>query len=236
MLLRLLVASVLASAQASAEPMRGRVVTDDGMPLPDSASVVLRCRGTERPIPGFFDGEFFEVVGPSGEDGCAIEIAATAYRRATAPAASLPSNPSIPGLVLHRLGKNRGETISVTHLLAPEEAKRRFHSGIRALRRNEPDSIDRALESLGVATELFPGYAQAWFELGRIGLARGDPASAIDALRKAVAADPWFVSPYEPLILLLRATGEAAEAAVRCDGLRVINPALPPDCAGGGDR
>ena len=234
--LRLLVAIVLSAAPASAEPIRGRVVTDDGMPLPDSATVVLRCGGTGEPIPGSLDGERFELDGPPGEGDCRVEIAARGYQRAGASPSSLPSNPAIPGMVLHRLGKNRGETISVTHLLAPPEAKQRFHTGIRELRRNEPEGIERALENLGVATQLFPGYAQAWFEIGRIGLARSDHAAAIDALREAVVADPWFVSPYEPLILLLRATGEAEEAAARCDGLLIINPALPPDCAGGPDR
>ena len=93
--------------------------------------------------------------------------------------------------------------------------------------------IEKALAHLQSATEAYPSYAQAWFEIGRLHLALGDASSALQAFQQSVQADPWFVSPYEPLILLLESSGDAAGAATACTRLRRINPALPADCKGG---
>ncbi len=144
----------------------------------------------------------------------------------------LPSDPRIAGIVLHRLGKSHGESISVSHLAAPPEAVQRFHAAIREAEGAESTDYEAVLKHLRAAVQLYPDYAQAWFEIGRIGLALGDSASARDALQQAVRADPWFVSPYEPLILLLEAAGQSDQAARTCQRLREINPALSAGCGG----
>jgi len=55
-------------------------------------------------------------------------------------------------------------------------------------------------------------------------------AGAVAAFREAIRAEPWFVSPYEPLMLLLEAGGDSVAADRVCEGLRRINPSLPADC------
>ena len=229
----LLLALALAVLPLEANSVRGQVVADDGMPLPDLAKVELRC-GQEAVASGTVshDGQF-RLEQPSQRRDCELAVEATGYRRAVIATESLPVDPRIPGVVLYRLGKSHGESISASHMAAPPEAVGHFHAAIRKIREGASGSYSEALKDLGAAVGAYPNYAQAWFEIGRLLLGQGDPASARDAFWQALRADPWFVSPYEPLILLLESAGDSEAAAKVCQGLRKINPALSADCRGG---
>lgn len=223
----------LAATSALSSSVRGRIVTDDGMPLPASSRVALRCGATAQSEVGIDPEGWFELSNLPDPLGCSAAVTARGYRTASVNLATLPADPQIPATVLHRLGKNHGQSISVTHLAAPGNAKRHFHAAVRILQRETSGGIDRALDHLQSAVRLYPAYAQAWFEIGRLQLALADAPSALQAFQKSVQADPWFVSPYEPLLLLLRSNGDAVGAERACAKLRQINPALPPGCGGG---
>ena len=230
---KLVVLLGLAATPALGDSVRGRIVTDDGMPLPASARVALRCGATEQSEVGIDPEGWFELSHLPDPPGCSAVVTARGYRTASVNLAALPADPLIPIAVLHRLGKNHGESISATHLAAPADAKRHFHAAVRALEQGTAGGIDRALGHLQSAVRVYPAYAQAWFEIGRLQLALGDASSALQAFQESVRADPWFVSPYEPLLLLLESTGDTAGAERACARLRQINPALPPGCGGG---
>ena len=230
---RLLLAAALAPLPAASDSLRGRIVSDDGMPLPSSTKVELACGQSRLERAAVREDGLFEVDHRGGRGDCVLVIDAPGYRRTEVQPSTLPKTPGIPGVVLHRLGKSQGETISVSHLAAPPEAKRRFQAAIREMRRGQEAAMDVVLENLEAAARIYPGYAEAWFEIGRLRLAQQDPEGAVAAFRQAVRADPWFVSPYEPLILLLRAGEAAVEAAGVCESLRRVNPALPADCGNG---
>lgn len=221
----------LAATSALGGTARGRIVADDGMPLPASTQVALRCADVA-PTSVEVDPEgSFEFS--TDLLGCSATVTARGYRTASVELATRPVDQRIPAVVLHRLGKHHGESISVSHLAAPAAASRHFHAAVRELERGSSGEIDKALAHLQSATQAYPGYAQAWFEIGRLHLALGDATSALEAFQQSVQADPWFVSPYEPLILLLESSGDAAGAATACARLRRINPALPSNCRGG---
>ena len=223
----------LAATTAFAEDVRGRVITDDGMPLPASTQAELRCgKLAEQAVEVDSEG-WFEFSSLSDPLGCSAVVTAIGYRTVGIELTALPANPRIPAAVLHRLGKNHGESISVSHLAAPSAATRHFHSAIRELDLGAQGEIDSALRHLERAIEVYPDYAQAWFEIGRLHLALGDASSALEAFRQSVQADPWFVSPYEPLMLLLESRGDTEGVAKACESLRQINPALPLGCRGG---
>lgn len=223
----------LAATSALGGSVRGRIVTDDGMPLPASTQVALRCREVAERAVGVDAEGWFDLSSLSDPQACSATVTARGYRTARVELSTLPVDPLIPAAVLHRLGKNHGESISVSHLAAPAAATRHFHEAVRELQRGSSGEIDKALTHLQSATQAYPGYAQAWFEIGRLHLALGDASSALQAFQQSVQADPWFVSPYEPLILLLESSGDAAGAATACTRLRRVNPALPPGCRGG---
>jgi len=222
----------LAASSALSDSVRGRIVTDDGMPLPASARVALRCGATAQSEVGIDLQGWFEFSNLPDPLRCSAVVTARGYRTASVNLAAPPTNPLVPIAVLHRLGKNHGESISVTHLAAPADAKRHFHAAVRVLEQETEGGIDTALDHLRNAVRAYPSYAQAWFEIGRLQLALADASSALQAFQKSVQADPWFVSPYEPLLLLLRSSGDAASAERACTTLRQINPALPPGCGG----
>lgn len=229
---RLLLAAAFTVLPLAAESVRGQIVADDGMPLPDSARVELRCGQEAVATATVSHNGRFQLEQPSLQESCDLAVAAIGYRRTVISTGSLPADPRIPGVVLHRLGKSHGESISASHLAAPPEAVRYFHAAIRKIRQESSGGYSDALKDLRAAVEAYPDYAQAWFEIGRLLLAHGDATSARDALREALRADPWFVSPYEPLILLLESAGDSEAAANVCQGLRKINPALSADCRG----
>lgn len=229
---KLVVLLVLAATPALSDSVRGRVLTDDGMPLPASARVALRCGLTAQSEVGIDPEGWFVLSNLPDSLGCSAVISAPGYRTASVNLAALPADPLVPAAALHRLGKNHGESISVTHLVAPADAKSHFHVAVRVLEQETVGGIDRALGHLQSAVRAYPAYAQAWFEIGRLQLALGDASSALQAFQKSVQADPWFVSPYEPLLLLLRSSGDSTGAVRACATLRQINPALPPGCGG----
>lgn len=228
MTLRLILVAALCAMPAVSEALRGRVITDDGNPLPEQAEIALQCGDKTLMARVASDGAFtFEVGGDSAD--CKLRVEATGYRQIEDSVAKLPRDPRIPAFVLHRLDRNQGEGISVSHLAAPEEAIRHYHSAVRMLSRPGADA-DAVLSHLNEAVRIYPSYAAAWFETGRLQLALGQPDGAVQAFRHALESDPWYVSPYQPLILLLRSRGDSVAAGEACQGLRRINPELPAGC------
>lgn len=230
MLRGLFAAALFALAPLPAESLRVRVLTDDGMPLPETLAAELRCGGELRRRAGADSEGWVAFASPAATGVCFVAILAPNYEVASIPVATLPAADEIPAVVLHRLGKGHGESISVTHLAAPAQATRHFHAAMRESRRGVETDGSEVLVNLQAAVRTYPEYAQAWYEIGRLRLALNEPIEACAALERAVAADPWFVSPYEPLLLLQEALGKHAAAARTCANLRRINPQLPRDC------
>ncbi len=199
----------------------GIVVADDGMPFLSPVEVRVHCAGLEASST-IADGEGrfrFPDVQETGGD-CELIASAAGYHASRTTVRNLPAAAGIPALALRRAGKYQGETISVSHLAAPPAARGEFQTAVRKLYANE---IDAAEASLRTAVEIDPQYASAWFELGRLRLAFDDAAGARRAFARAVAADPWFVAPYEPLLLLERAEGNDEMVKILCGKLRRIN-------------
>ena len=232
MLLRVLLALMAVAALARAEPLRVNLVTDDGLPVPDATVVRVLCDGWDgQPLQVGSTGTAV-VDAPKNGGDCELQASAPGYDIGRVRLSDLPLDPRIPGISLRRSGKNEGETISVTHLTAPAQALDSFHAAVHLMHEHADASVQDILSLLTTATDAYPGYASAWFEIGRLRLAVGDVSEAAAALERAIEADPWFVSPYEPLMLVLRALGRPEDAAAACNGLRSINPALPQDCGG----
>jgi tetratricopeptide (TPR) repeat protein len=60
---------------------------------------------------------------------------------------------------------------------------------------------DGAEKNLKKAVQLYPGFAQAWLQLGKL-QEPSDAQAARESFSKALAADPKFVLPYEQLAAL----------------------------------
>ena len=104
-------------------------------------------------------------------------------------------NPDIGTILLHRMSPTEGTTVSTASLMAPKEAKRAFDKGMEAAKKKK---WDEAAKDFQKAVELYPGYATAWYELGRLQMASA-PDSARISFECAMKADPKYAAPYVEL-------------------------------------
>jgi len=107
-------------------------------------------------------------------------------------------DPNIGTILLHRIGASEGNTVSAVSLAAPKDAKKAYDHGMDSLKKQKPD---QARKDFGKAVELYPKYATAWNELGKL-QAADDAASARKSFGSAIEADPKFTAPYMQLAVL----------------------------------
>jgi tetratricopeptide (TPR) repeat protein len=124
-------------------------------------------------------------------------------------------------IVLHRLNQVQGLTISATSARAPAKAKKEYEKG-RDLEKRE--KWDPALMSFQKAVEVYPEYAIAWFEMGRVQVKKGDLLAARQSFQKSLSADSKFVSPYQELAQLALRDKQWQEVVDNTDALLKLNP------------
>ena len=105
----------------------------------------------------------------------------------------LLDDPNVGTIMLHRLANVEGSAVSMTSLQAPKEARRAYDKALQELRRNKSGE---AAKELHKAVEIYPNYAAAWYELGRIQQQDGEAAQARISFEKSMSADARFISPY----------------------------------------
>ena len=105
-------------------------------------------------------------------------------------------NPDIGTIILHRIAKVDGLTISVVSALAPKDARKAYEKGREAESNNKLDDAQKNFEK---AVAAYPQYSAAWFELGRINEQGNRIDEARKAYQQAIAAEPKFLLPHEQL-------------------------------------
>jgi hypothetical protein len=134
-------------------------------------------------------------------------------------------NPEIGNIILTPYGKDGDPTISLSTLQAPKEAHKAYEKGLKEARGEKP-KWDRAAKDLAKAVELYPAFAEAWYELGEVHLRREDVEKAKQAFQSSIEADANFQKPYPPLSLIELKQGSKEEAARLADKAVSLNPAL----------
>ena len=130
-------------------------------------------------------------------------------------------NADIGTIILHRLAKVDGLTISVTSAAAPGKAKKEYEKG----REDEAKSKwDSAREHFARAVDIYPKYAVAWNELGRMQLQKDDVAEATDSFQKSIAADSKFINPYGGLVTIGLKGQQWKQVAELTDKILAMNP------------
>jgi tetratricopeptide (TPR) repeat protein len=118
-------------------------------------------------------------------------------------------------IVLQRMGKEQGVTVSATSLNAPKEAKKAYDKGHRELTNNK---LAEARQDLEKAVQAYPRYASAWLDLGWLHTQQNQLDQARDAFTQAQSADAMFVPAFVGLAsVAVRESkwAEAAEASAR---------------------
>jgi len=101
--------------------------------------------------------------------------------------------PDIGTIVLYRLAVVEGRTVSVTTLAAPKAARKAYETGLAALKKGKLADAGASFEK---ATNLYPEYAGAWCELGKLRLRQRRPEEARRSFQAAIQADPRYLDPY----------------------------------------
>jgi tetratricopeptide (TPR) repeat protein len=154
--------------------------------------------------------------------GCELRASLAGYRSDVIQLSSKNiDDPNVGTIFLHPYFKIEGLTTSATSALAPKEARRAFDKGVEAAKKSK---FDEALDNFLKATELYPRYASAWLELGRVYQQRSQVLEARNAYAKSIAADPKFINPYERLYVLSINEERWEDAAATTDRIMRLNP------------
>ena len=105
-------------------------------------------------------------------------------------------NPDIGTILLHRMTPTEGTTVSTASLSAPKEARKAFERGQEAIKKKKWDEAAKGFQK---AVDLYPGYATAWYELGRLQAAAGALDTARISLECSMKADSKYAAPYVEL-------------------------------------
>ena len=133
-------------------------------------------------------------------EGCQVRAELAGFRSTekTIKVSNFRDEPDLGTITLSPEGRSGGDEVSETTSAAPANAMKAFEKAREDwLQQNS----DGAMKNLKKAVQLYPAFAQAWLQLGKL-QETSDPAAAKDAFSKALAADPKFILPYEQLAAL----------------------------------
>ena len=134
---------------------------------------------------------------------------------------SAMENSDIGMIVLHRIAGVEGSSISTSSLLAPKDAKKSYDRGLQSLLKNKPDEAAKDFEK---AVAVYPKYADAWMNLGKIRLQQNNNDQARVAMLRAIDADPKLVPPYLELGVLSAQQQNWVESSRYLDQAMKLDP------------
>jgi tetratricopeptide (TPR) repeat protein len=132
--------------------------------------------------------------------GCGVDAALPGFDSSPLTIANrnVLDSPNLGTITLRREEGASVAGLSSTTAAAPKDAAKSFDKARNEWLENKPD---RAKKDLQKAVEIYPQFAEAWYQMGKIQEAMNSP-EASNSFSKAVAADPKFVLPYEHLAAL----------------------------------
>jgi len=130
-------------------------------------------------------------------------------------------DPNVGTITLHSMASFEGLTTSATSALAPKDAHKAFDKGLEAMKKSK---IDEAQDDFLKATELYPRYASAWYELGVVYEKRQQIPEARNAYTKSMAADSKYVNPYERMYMMAFEEKKWVEVAQITNQVMHLNP------------
>jgi len=187
----------------------------EGEPLPwQPLLVAVECNGavvnlTQTDLHGQFVIRF---VDPNGVErtpadskrqmetkyeGCVVRAKLEGFRSSekTIKVENFRDEPDLGTITLSPEDRGSGMEVSTTTKAAPAPAMKAFEKA-------RADWLDQnvggAQKNLQKAVEIYPQFAEAWLQLGKLREA-SDPQGAREDFAKALVADPNFILPYEQL-------------------------------------
>ncbi len=130
-------------------------------------------------------------------------------------------NPDVGNILLHRMGESSTATmVTATTLKAPKEARRALQKGLELAKKNKPEE---AIDRLRVAVKVYPEFAFAWCELGKLQVEDGRIADGHESFEAAVRAEPRWPEPYLHLAVMAVKAHDWREVADTTDHVLRLN-------------
>lgn len=181
---------------------RGKVVIDDGSPLPKSATVERGCSNTKNPKRGPLtrkDGTFtwHLQVDSMQKWVCYVYARLEGYTSNNIDISAFTGYGSpvyvLPDLVLHKNpDSNDPRVMNLSEDNVPRPARDAWKEAIKAIKARDPEQV---LPRLNDVVEAAPEFARGWQTLGVIQELLGKPAEAYESFRKAAEYDEDYAEP-----------------------------------------
>jgi tetratricopeptide (TPR) repeat protein len=211
--------------------LRGQVTTTDGSPVPNDVIVERVCGAQVRQqvhaSPG---GQFSMQLGSRNDStldatgeasrneassrnaglgiprqallDCELRGSVSGFTSSVINLANLSgslSSVDVGAIVVQRGMKIAGSTVSASAYKAPPRAISAYEKGLEAQRKGKPANARKYFER---AVEIYPAYANAWFQLGTVLQKEQQKDAARAAFTQATASDSRFLPPYLSLALM----------------------------------
>lgn len=160
---------------------------------------------------------------------CELEAISSGFISVVVDLATKPpafGNVNIGTLVLRRLNSGDAPTISTNTSQAPPKAKKAYEKGLEAKSKNDLDGAEAGFRK---ALDVYPQFALAWLELGRVQIQKKDTQAARAAFHESVRADATLVSSYQELAQLAAREKQWQEVADTTDQLLKLNSTAYPE-------
>ncbi len=119
-----------------------------------------------------------------------------------------------------------GETVSITTLTAPPEARAAYEKGVQAYNKHKVPDAKKDFEK---AVGIYPKFAVAWYSLGVCLWLQSNSPDAAAAYQRALDADPKYPDPYARLAAIELEAGKWQDAADTSERLIRLDPAHFPE-------
>jgi tetratricopeptide (TPR) repeat protein len=129
--------------------------------------------------------------------GCEVQAALPGFDSSSVTIVNhnLQDDPNIGTVTLKREEGSAGAAVSSTTESAPKDAMKAFEKARTEWLDQKPDKAQKDLEK---AVQVYPQFAEAWYQLGKI-QEPSKPQDAANSYSKSIAADPKFILPYQRL-------------------------------------
>jgi tetratricopeptide (TPR) repeat protein len=234
----------LAAQQHGSLGFQGKVVVASGQLPWDPIPVVVTCGDVTRYNTQTDSKGGFQIqaapraseVSPAKSDpklqdpaqliGCNVHAVLGGFQSSTVTIAnrSIVDSMDIGTITLQRDEKTPGAVVSSTTAGAPKDALKEFDKARSDFNNHHLDSAERELEK---AVHIYPQFAEAWYQLGKLQEVQ-KPQDAWDSYSKAAAADPQFSPPYEHLAAVAGQQKKWKEVVDATDRGLQLNPAGTP--------
>jgi Tfp pilus assembly protein PilF len=124
-------------------------------------------------------------------------------------------------ILLHRISGVEGTSVSVTTMMAPKDAKKAYEHGLQSILKNKPAD---AIKDFEKAVAVYPKFAEAWLNLGKLRLQLKSIEPARAAFMKAIEADPKLVPAYLELGLQFATEIDWSKSAEYLDQAVKLDP------------